>query len=157
MSQNLVNGLQAVLVDSYALTLKLQNYHWNVEGPHFKELHELFEEQYDELSDVVDEIAERIRVFDAKVPAGLACFSTAATIKDGDEHLDADAMVRDLYESHLKLVDVIKGVLDEAADVNDEFTAGMLTDRIGAHEKAAWMLRSSLPESVRKQMPKAAA
>ena len=71
MSQSIVNALKDVLADSYTLYLKTQNYHWNVEGPHFKTLHLLFEEQYTDLATAVDDVAERIRALGKKRPVAL--------------------------------------------------------------------------------------
>ncbi|MCI5048766.1 MAG: DNA starvation/stationary phase protection protein [Rickettsiales bacterium] len=157
MSQATTNALQQVLVDSYAMAIKLQNYHWNVEGRHFKQLHELFEEQYNEVFGVIDEIAERIRTLGAKVPASFKNYSASQSIKDGDENLDENAMVQDIYASHQAVIDTAKAALKAASEVDDEPSVDMMIGRIAAHEKAMWMLRSSLPEAMRAELPKAAA
>lgn len=141
--------LYAVLANSAALALKLQNYHWNIEGRHFKQLHELFGEQYDEVSEAIDEIAERIRALGEKVPASFSQFDKANKIADGVETLDENAMAKDACDSHVKLVTILKKALEAAQKDGDEVSADMLIGRMAAHDKAAWMLRSSLPDAMR--------
>ena len=71
----IATGLSRLLADSYTLYLKTHNYHWNVEGPMFSTLHQMFEEQYTELATAVDEIAERIRALGIKAPGSYSSFS----------------------------------------------------------------------------------
>ena len=97
-NQPVIEGLKNVLADSYALYLKTQNYHWNVEGPHFKPLHVLFEEQYTDLATAIDEVAELIRGLGAKAPGTWGAYEALTNIKDGDENASADAMVKALAE-----------------------------------------------------------
>lgn len=137
-------SLKNVLANNYALYLKTQNYHWNVTGPNFKPLHLLFEEQYNDLFAANDMIAERIRTLGEKVPATFGTFSAAAAIKDGNENADAQTMVKELADDQSVLVDSLKQALSAAQAADDEVTIGLVTDRMGVHEKAAWMLRSSV-------------
>ena len=139
-------AMTQVLADSYALYLKTQNYHWNVEGPYFKSLHELFELQYTDLAAAIDEIAERIRALGAKAPGSFSAFSKLTSIKEGSDNLDAFAMVRDLHDDQLKLSTALGKAIKAAQEVSDEVTIGMLTERQTVHQKNAWMLRSSLPQ-----------
>lgn len=156
MSQALEQTLRVVLADTYALALKTQNYHWNVEGPHFRSLHLLFEEQYTELHAAVDVIAERLRTLGAKAPGSFAAFSDDKTIDEAIDGASDHDMVDDLFRSNRQLVKSIRKALDAAQEVDDEFTADLLIGRTGAHEKAAWMLRSSLPAAIRKDEADAA-
>jgi len=145
MSENQVaTSLKTVLANNYALYLKTQNYHWNVTGPNFKPLHLLFEEQYNDLFTANDEIAERVRTLGEKVPATFGVFSDSASIKDGDENADAAYMVKELADDQSVMVASLKDALKAAQDADDEVTIGLVTDRMGIHEKAAWMLRSSV-------------
>jgi len=148
MSQ-VTKQLYAVLANSAALALKLQNYHWNVEGRHFKQLHELFGEQYEEVSEAIDAIAERIRALGEKVPASFTQYQKANKMTDAVETLDENAMAKDACESHVKLVAVLKKALEAAQKDGDEVSADMMIGRMAAHDKAAWMLRSSLPDAMR--------
>lgn len=136
-------ALKVVLADSYSLYLKTHNYHWNVEGVHFKMLHEMFEEQYTELAGAVDEIAERIRTLGEKAPGTFAAFTDLSSIKPGNENADASSMVKDLADSQDVMVESLKKALEAAQTANDEVTIGLVTDRMGVHEKAAWILKST--------------
>lgn len=144
-----VKPLQVVLANSYALQLKAQNFHWNVEGRHFSQLHALFEEQYDALSDAVDEIAERIRTLGAKIDGSFKGFSALKTVADAPDGLDENGMVQNLLEGHHETIKTIREALHAAEEAGDDFTVDMMVARTGAHEKAAWMLRSSLKDEVR--------
>ncbi len=137
-------ALKSVLADSYALYLKTHNYHWNVEGVHFKMLHQMFEEQYTDLAGAVDEIAERIRACGEKAPASFSAFDKLTSINAGDENADADFMVKDLATSQEIMIKSLQKALNTAQTANDEVTANLVIDRMQAHEKAAWMLRSTV-------------
>jgi starvation-inducible DNA-binding protein len=138
--------LYEVLVNSYALYLKLQNYHWNVEGENFGVLHEMFGNQYEELSEAIDEIAERIRALGEKVPASFKIFAQQQSLTDALENNSWRQMVKDLHESHLSLCNIINDAMKIAAECNDEGTLDMMINRLKSHEKSAWMLRVTLSE-----------
>lgn len=143
------DALKKVLADTYTLQLMTQNYHWNVEGPRFPELHVLFEGQYNELFAAVDTIAERIRALGEKAPGSLSEFKKLSTVSDGDSSLDENAMVRDLYIANQQVVHLVKKALAVADKAGDASTVDMLTQRITVHDKASWMLKSTLPKEVR--------
>jgi len=136
--------LKKIVANSFALSLKLQNYHWNVEGAHFKPLHELFSEQYEELSDAIDDLAERVRALGDKVEASFSSFSKLSDLEEGNHNLSAHKMVQDLLNDHEFLVKMLNKGIVTSQDEGDEATADMLIARIQEHEKAAWMLRSSI-------------
>ena len=96
--EKIANALKSVLADSYSLYFKTQNFHWNVTGPHFKSLHSLFEEQYTDLADAIDEIAERIRWLGQKVPGSLKFYSDLTSISSSDEHADSTTMIKELLQ-----------------------------------------------------------
>lgn len=139
------DALKKVLADSYALALKTQNYHWNVEGRHFAALHAMFEAQYSALAVAVDEIAERIRALGEKSPGSFSEFSKLTIIKEAKSSLDENAMVKDLYESHQLIAATVKKALAAAQKAADEVSADILIGRLTEHDKTAWMLKSSLP------------
>lgn len=141
---DLVNKLSILLADTYALYLKTQNYHWHVKGPQFKSLHELFETQYIELAEAVDQVAERILIKGHKAPATFKEFESLKRIKDGVSDSKANQMVSELANDHDTLVKDLDAAMKMAQDANDEGTANLLANRIESHEKARWMLRSSL-------------
>lgn len=135
--------MSILLADTYALYLKTQNYHWHVNGPLFKSLHELFDVQYHELADAVDLLAERIRIKGEPAPATFKALDQLKTIKDGDSTLNANQMVTELAQDHDILIRDLNKAIKLAQEVNDEGTANVLAERIEAHEKARWMLNAS--------------
>ncbi len=137
-------SLKIVLADTYSLYLKTQNYHWNVTGPHFKSLHMLFEEQYNDLFTAVDVIAERIRTLGEKAPGTFSAYQKVSSIKEGNEKADAQTMVKELAEDQGKIITTLTETLQAAQNAGDEGTIGIIVDRISVHEKNAWMLKSSL-------------
>lgn len=149
---NYISALQAVLADSYSLFVKTQNYHWNVEGPHFKSLHEMFEEHYRDLFEANDDIAERIRALGEKVDGSFGGFGKLSNLSAPDHTLDETGMVRDLFESHQQVMKSMKTALEAAQDAGDEVTADLMIGRLAVHEKTAWMLRSILPKDTRENL-----
>lgn len=137
-------AVTAVLADTYALYFKTHAYHWNVTGPRFHDLHGLFEEQYNELWAATDEIAERIRALGFVAPRTYKEMSDAATIKSGGEATEANEMLQDLVKGHEAVVATIRKALELADEHDDEATADLLAPRLSAHEKSAWMLRSTI-------------
>ena len=140
----LAAGLTKLLADTYALYLKTHGYHWNVRGPNFAELHQLFSEQYTEMWQALDEVAERIRSLGEFAPQGYGAFANLTGIKDGDPEKPSPGMVEELMRDHEVLVATARGVLEEAEDDDDVVTIDLMTRRLAAHEKHAWMLRATL-------------
>ena len=141
---NLSSALQQVLADTAALTLKTQNYHWNVTGPNFSSLHSLFESQYNEMNAALDEIAERIRTLNVRVPAGLKAFGMQTTVLDGDHKAKASVMLNDLVDGHQTVVKALNTALEVAESAGDEASVDVLIGRIQVHDKHLWMLKSTL-------------
>jgi starvation-inducible DNA-binding protein len=140
----ITDGLSRLLADTYTLYLKTHNYHWNVTGPMFPALHLLFETQYNELALAVDLIAERIRALGAPAPGSYREFVQYATIIEEGDRPDATEMVRRLVVGQESVVRTAKSVFPAVEAARDEPTADLVTQRILAHEKSAWMLRSIL-------------
>lgn len=134
-------GLKRLLADSYTLYLQTHNFHWNVSGPRFRDLHLMFEEHYTELATAVDEIAERIRTLDVAAPGTYKAFAELSSIKEVEGVPDAQEMVRILNHSHEQVVLTCRDVLKLAEDAEDESTTALVGDRMTIHEKTAWMLR----------------
>lgn len=143
-NKRIIEELMAVLANTYSLYMKTQNYHWNVEGPHFKPLHDLFEEQYTEMADAIDETAEHIRFLGEKVDGRLAKFDEISTLNDPDHTLNADGMIKDLVDSHAKLIDILNNALELADDIDDDVLEDFFIQRLQTHRKAKWFLESSL-------------
>lgn len=140
----IAEGLKKLLADSYTLYLQTHNFHWNVTGPQFRELHLMFEEHYTELATAVDDIAERIRTLDVAAPGTYKAFVELSSIKEVDGVPSAGEMVKLLLQGHEAVVKTCREVLSLAQDADDESTASLVGDRMGVHEKTAWMLRATL-------------
>ena len=140
----IASGISRVLADSYTLYLMTHNFHWNVTGPHFRDLHLQFEEQYTELATAVDEIAERIRTLGFTAPGTYRQFAQLGSIEEVDTIPEAFEMVRILAEANEAVVRSCRQVLPVAQDADDESSAALLGDRMRLHEKNAWLLRSLL-------------
>jgi starvation-inducible DNA-binding protein len=140
----IVRGLSRFLADSYTLYLKTHNFHWNVTGPRFNDLHAMFMAQYSELWLAVDLIAERIRSLGAPAPGSYAAFARLTVIEEADGVPSADAMVRQLLAGHEAVCRTAREVLAVADTNGDQVTVDLLTQRLQVHEKTAWMLRSLL-------------
>jgi len=140
--ERIAGALSTVLADSYTLYLQTHNFHWNVTGPQFRELHLMFEEHYTELAVAVDDVAERIRTLGFAAPGTYSEFSRLASIKEVEGVPKASDMVRILKESHEAVVRSCRAALELAQDGDDESTASLIGDRMRVHEKTAWMLRS---------------
>lgn len=140
----LVSAATRMLSETFLLYLKTHGFHWNVEGPHFVGLHNLFEEQYTEMWEAIDELAEHMRTMGVYAPTSYAQFSENSAIKDTDKVSDANAMVAELAEGHATLAKTLKEVVALAEKLDCPDTADLATARLEVHNKAAWMLRSIL-------------
>jgi starvation-inducible DNA-binding protein len=137
-------GLAHVLADTYTLYLKTHNFHWNVVGPMFNTLHLMFETQYNELALAVDLIAERIRALGYPAPGSYGEFAKLTAIAETRGVPRAEEMVALLVEGHETVARTARKLFPTVDAANDEPTADLLTQRMQAHEKTAWMLRSLL-------------
>lgn len=135
-------GLSKLLADTYSLYLQTHNFHWNVTGPLFQSLHQMFEEQYTELAVAVDDIAERIRALDLVAPATYKEFAQLSQIEEVTGDISAEAMLGHLLTSHETVVRTARAALVVAQEIDDESSAGLIADRLSVHEKTAWMLRA---------------
>lgn len=140
-------GLSRLLADSYTLYLKTHNFHWNVTGPMFSTLHNLFETHYMELATAVDEIAERIRALGVNAPGSYKQFAELSSIEEETGTPNAEGMIRQLVEGQETVVRTARSIFPLVDGANDEPSADLLTQRMQIHEKNAWMLRSLLESS----------
>jgi len=140
----IAEGLKHLLADSYTLYLQTHNFHWNVTGIHFRELHLMFEEHYTELAIAVDDIAERIRTLDVAAPGTYKAFSQLSSIAEVDGVPSSSQMVELLTKGHEQVIKTSRQVLQLAQNADDESTSALVSDRMRVHEKTAWMLRSLL-------------
>jgi len=144
MDNPVVKVLKQVLADSYALYLKTQNYHWNVEGPHFRSIHKLLEEQYMDLAVAIDDIAELIRTLGAKAPGTWKAYEAITRIENGNENADAKTMINHLSKDQELIVNTLSKALEIAQEEGDEVVIDALIGRMSTHKKNHWMLNSML-------------
>ena len=143
--QAITDGLSHLLADTYTLYMTTHNFHWNVSGPMFNSLHGMFMLQYTELWNAVDPIAERIRSLGYPAPGSYAQFAQLSSLPDAPAvPPKAMEMVRVLALGHEAVARTARGLYDLVGEAHDEPSADLLTQRIGVHEQAAWMLRSML-------------
>lgn len=136
-------GLSQLLADTYTLYVMTQGFHWNVTGPNFHSLHEMFEEQYIQLRDAADIVAERIRGLGGRAPGSFAEFLELGSVEDNQQPADAMGMVAQLAKSHETIARTARPLVEIAEEASDVATADLVTARIGEHEHVAWMLRAT--------------
>ena len=142
--QGVIRLLDCDLADSYLLLLKTKKYHWDVIGPQFRTLHELWQEQYEALSDNVDAYAERIRMLGGYPPGSAEGYLKLASIKEHPGDIPAATeMVARLVNDHEQIIRNLRDQIDQCSEqYHDEGTADFLTGLMEEHEEMAWMLRS---------------
>lgn len=136
-------ALARLLADTLTLYLKTHAYHWNVTGPHFPALHALFEAQYIELREAVDEVAERIRALGPLAPGSYGELARLTSLGEDEGAPDALQMVRRLGADHETLIATTHAVLRAAEAAGDAATIDLATRRLAVHEKTRWMLRAT--------------
>lgn len=144
--QGVSDILTRTLADTHVLYIKTRNYHWNVTGLRFHSLHAMFEEQYNQLEESIDTIAERIRMLGFPSVATMAEYLQIATLKEHPgEYPDANTMVAHLLADHDAVIRSLRNDLETCAEeYNDMGTSDFLTGLMEQHEKTAWMLRATL-------------
>jgi starvation-inducible DNA-binding protein len=140
----IVDGLNLVLADSYALMALTHLAHWNVEGADFFPLHKAFEAQYEDLFEAVDEVAERVRALDAYAIGGLGTLTKVAQMTEFKSPMPQKDYVAALIVAHEKVVDDATRTRDLAGEANDLQTQDLMIKRLQWHEKTLWMLKSYL-------------
>lgn len=133
-----------ILADTQILYMMTRHCHWNLVDPRFISLHKFFEEQYEQLAEGVDVIAEHIRQLGRPAPASMKEYLRLTSLKEINQELSGDDMIEVLAEGHEALIHSIRKAIKKADTLNDIATSDMLTDRIREHLKQAWMLRSHL-------------
>ncbi len=142
--QGVIELLNSDLANLYLLLIKTKKYHWDVVGPQFRSLHELWQEHYEALTISIDETAERVRKLGG-YPIGTAeDFIKYSSIKEHSNDLpSATEMVSRLVTDHEQVIRDLRGHIDQCGDeFHDEGTADFLTGLMEEHEEMAWMLRS---------------
>lgn len=137
----LVEALNGVLADHFALYIKTKNFHWHVSGPRFRDLHLLFDEQAAQILAVTDLIGERVRKNGGATLTSIGSIAAKSRIKDQDSTtLSAEAMVEELRKDNLALVDAIRAAKAAAGEAGDNATDGVADDWTDQAEQRAWFL-----------------
>ncbi|WP_395043285.1 Dps family protein [Flavobacterium sp.] len=144
--QNSTKLLTVVLSDEMTLYIKTRKFHWNVAGQSFMELHKLFEVQYTDLEQVIDEVAERINKLGAKTIGTMKEFSDNSRLKENpNKYPNQNGMMAELLSDHETLICELRKDIDICTDTNhDAGTADLLTGILQQHETFAWILRRYL-------------
>ena len=141
----LIDGLNGLLADHFALYVKTKNFHWHVTGPRFRDLHLLFDEQAAEVQGLIDAIAERVRKNGAMTLTSLGTLAKATQVKDQDDvTLPPDAMVKELRDDNAALVARLKEVKTYAEEAGDNASDGLIDEWTDMAEERVWFLNSTL-------------
>ena len=141
---DLVDGMKVFLGSNFTLYLKTHGAHWNVTGMFFQSLHTLFEKQYEDLLEQVDTIAEKIRELDHFAPASLGEYQSLSIIEDAAGVMDAKGYVERLMMDHERMIIFLNKLFKIAEAANHQAIMNYIAERLDAHAKARWMLRTTL-------------
>ena len=142
--EQLPKALKVAFASEFSFYLKAHNFHWNVTGPFFSQLHDLFGKIYEEVYGSIDQFAEEIRSAGAFVPASYTRFSMLSQIEDETGIPDDGDMIRILLEDSDKMVKILKFVFDVATANGEEGLADFIAGRMDAHRKHSWMLKATI-------------
>jgi starvation-inducible DNA-binding protein len=140
------DSLNILLADEHILYIKTRNAHWNVEGPDFSSIHKFFEEQYRQLEDIIDSVAERIRSIGHYADASLQGFLKLTHLSEKSREKNNSAgFIKDLLEDHEAIITYLRENINQFADKwHDQGSSDFITGLMETHEKFAWMLRAHL-------------
>ena len=135
------DALNGLLADSFALYLKTKNFHWHVSGPHFRDYHLLFDEQATQIFATTDLIAERVRKVGGATLRSIGDIAKRQRIKDNNaENVSASAMIEELRQDNLKLIESLREAKQLVDDAKDNATSGIIDTWTDEAEQRAWFL-----------------
>jgi starvation-inducible DNA-binding protein len=141
----LADSLKIALASSYVFQIKVQNFHWNVEGPDFPQYHKFLDDLYTEINEnAIDQSAELCRQLDVYAPGSITRFAELSIIQDQTKIPRAELMIQELFEDNAKLLAMWKEMFLIAEQENEQGVCDFIAGRIDAHGKHSWMLRSIL-------------
>ncbi|MDQ2094479.1 Dps family protein [Rhodalgimonas zhirmunskyi] len=138
------NAIAKVLANTHVIYMKAHNFHWNVEGARFISLHQMFEAQYSDMAEAMDDLAERIRALGEYAPGTSSQFAAMASVKETEGQISAEDMLRETLRDYEVIGEVISEAIEIADGHGDDVSAGILADRLEYHQKQAWMMRAML-------------
>jgi starvation-inducible DNA-binding protein len=142
----LADSLKILLATEYAFVIKTQYFHWNVEGPDFSELHGFFSMIYDDVSGAIDPTAEYIRTLDEYSPGSFERFMELSKIAGQTKVPRARLMLEELLQDNTEMLGLLNSVFADAEAENQQGIANFIAERIDAHGKWGWQLRSYLKD-----------
>jgi starvation-inducible DNA-binding protein len=141
----LAETLKTLLATTYALSIKAQNFHWNVEGPDFPQYHEFFGNYYEEIyGNTIDKLAEIIRQLDSYTPGSISRYAELSQIEDQTKIPRAELMMQELHHDNAIILDMYKQAFHVANEADEQGICDFIAGRIDAHAKHQWQLRSIL-------------
>ena len=143
----LTEDLKVLLASVNSLSIKAQNFHWNIEGDNFPQYHDYLANFYEEVYSAVDKVAEYIRTLDSYAPGSLTRYAELTIIQDQLKIPRAELMFAELYEDNAKMIELLNHCFASASQENKQGIANFIAERIDAMQKHNWMLRSILKTS----------
>lgn len=144
----LADALKVALASSYVFQIKVQNFHWNVEGPDFPQYHKFLDDLYSEINEnAIDQTAELCRQLDTYAPGSLTRYNELSIVQDQTKIPRAELMMAELHDDNSKLLTMWKDMFPIAEQENEQGIADFIASRIDAHGKHGWMLRSILKKA----------
>jgi len=141
--KDILSHLESMLANTYVIAIKTQNFHWNVRDARFHMLHDLFSQQYNQLAEAIDDIAERIRVLDGYAPASMKAYLKLANLKEITSVIyDGNTMLQELKADHLSMIRILRAAIEKISMTKDQGTLDFMIQRLQYHEKVAWILSS---------------
>ncbi|MEM6355507.1 MAG: DNA starvation/stationary phase protection protein [Pseudomonadota bacterium] len=140
----IIDGLTQGLSETAVVTMKAQNYHWNVTGMSFGSLHDLFQKIYEDHFEAQDDLAERIKALDGHAEGRLSEHVKRSKVEECDGHVSAEEMVAKLAADQSLLAGTMSALAEVAAKNGDPLTEDLAIGRGRTHEKFAWLLRSHI-------------
>jgi starvation-inducible DNA-binding protein len=142
----ITNVLGGILADEFLLYLKARNAHWNIEGPDFHSMHKYFEGQYEQLDEIIDDVAERIRSLGHYAPATMKAYLELTHLTEQTRKKnDSAGFIKELLGDHESIIIRLRENINHLAnDSKDAGTSDFITGLMETHEKIAWMLRAHL-------------
>ena len=143
--QSVAIELNKLLADEVVLYFKTRNYHWNVEGANFSQLHLFYENQYEQLDVIMDEVAERIRMLGHYTEARLVDYLKITNLLEQFYTNKQGEQMSDLLSSHETVIRNLRRLISLFSDIHKDIgSSDFATQLLGRHEKMAWMIRSNL-------------
>lgn len=137
--------LQRLLADEHLIYIKTRNYHWNIQSHNFSELHKFYEEQYGELEEMIDEVAERVRMLGFLSKGKMSDFLELTQLDEGEDTTDAGVQVANLMGDHETVIRYLRQCITDFEKLEDMGSSDFVTALMQQHEKMRWMLDSFLP------------